>query len=238
MTKIVFVGDSFTRHLFEAFVLILTQDYKFGALKPEGRNVPECADDGQFEEKQCRHFVNFNQVLCGGSVTADLDYGAWPPLTPSHSSYDLAFWSCGAHPVNYDYNTRYGVNDAAVVKTAIFEPLCRGDAALPWLKAGKPKVIWLLQHCRLRPKFPDEREEVVARYNKEAPPALKEVCGFPDDPIDFSFTCDLVHKLSEEANRMTWDGVHWSRAANLIKAQMLLERIALIGNTSSVTASV
>ena len=50
--RILFVGDSYVRHAFVAFVLWLSGDHAAGALKPEHDEL--CEGAGQFEEKVCR----------------------------------------------------------------------------------------------------------------------------------------------------------------------------------------
>ena len=51
-----------------------------------------------------------------------------------------------------------------------------------------------------------------------------EICGFPSIDV-FNFTHALVHQLPTDAANMTWDGQHWARSVNVIKAQHILYSI-------------
>lgn len=231
--SIAFLGDSFMRHAFEAFIMILTGNYDSGALTEDARTSHhECFGEAQFEEKNCRQFVQFTfHNLCGGRVqVAQLHYGAWTELNNGYAGYDVILWSGGAHPVNGDEN-RFGIHNAQAVANFYFDRACRN----PHYKASflpspasptKPRVFWILQHQRLflTSKWGDETEELVQRYNQEASKLIKDMCNIPS--IDtYSFTHQLVHMLPEEAEKLTWDKVHWARSVNLVKVQLILHTI-------------
>jgi hypothetical protein len=69
-----------------------------------------------------------------------------------------------------------------------------------------------------------QRYEDVERYNMEMRAFVEgggcsAHVGFVDV---FNITKSLVHHLRSEAALMTYDGVHWSRTVNLLKAQLIL----------------
>jgi hypothetical protein len=48
-------------------------------------------------------------------------------------------------------------------------------------------------------------------------------CGAHDGFVDvFNITKSLVHHFRSEASLMTYDGMHWPRTVNLLKAQLIL----------------
>lgn len=166
------VHCSFLRHVMEAFVLVLTSDYEFGAMLPAGR-IEACKGDGQFEEKVCRHHVNTNAIVCDGRVTLSLDYGAWPVIGERHAQYDVVFWGGGRHPTNGDYTTRHGVYDPGVVISEVVQPLCRDKQG--WFSSAPQQVYWLQSHLSLKTDlFTDQHPNRVKGYNQVMKTALGE----------------------------------------------------------------
>ena len=231
--RILFIGDSYIRHAFSAFLSTLSTDYEFGGLADEAHTYPHCAGEGQYNVR-CHGLVPENATLCNGSVFAELRYGAWPIWTERDTRYDTLVWGAGNHPPNLDYVLRPGVNNASYIVHAIVEPTCSrtGKYHISWLPkhdaASSPRVFWLATHCRLDIKFPDEVEDRILSYNHAMSRALDDLCGVPTiDTLDM--TCALVHQLPVDAANMTWDSAHWARAVNLLKAQRLLWEITRPG---------
>ena len=225
MRRIAFVGDSYMRHTFQAFLLVLSTDYEYGTMDASGRSKPECAGEGQFEEKQCRMHLPHTAEMCGGAVSLNLTYTAWPRLTDVYANFDVVFYSAGNHALASD-GSRYGLLNASAVQREIFVPLCVTQRPA-WLTnpGTRPKVYWLTLHARLLARFNDEAQALIQKYNFEISQIVDKLCGFPI--IDFfTFTDTLIRQLPGEAENMTWDGMHWSRSVNLIKAQALLRTIS------------
>ena len=88
-------------------------------------------------------------------------------------------------------------------------------------------MFWSGIHMRIDPHHPDEAREHQEEFARQSAEYVKSMCGF--HPIDnFEFTRQLVDEFSDlEVWKMSYDGVHWARAVNLIKAQKLLR--ALVG---------
>lgn len=129
------------------------------------------------------------------------------------------------------------MNDIEVVEKVMFENDC-GSGHITWLPlsenateaARAPRLFWLLPHQRLADPSPesgsDETRDMVRTYAKASIPAIHRQCGKGVGIIDaFNVTQALVDALPAEAKDMTWDGAHWGRAVNLIKAQLILRAL-------------
>ena len=223
MTDIMFVGDSFTKGIFQALILLLSEDFETGSVTPDAPAV--CVGDTQFDGPQCRNYLAAGVQICG--LTLMLDYEPYPRLNASHLDYDAVVWGVGVHPINGDRQARYGVLDADKFANEVLESLCDPDSG-EWAE-GKdhPPVFWSGIHMRIDPHHPDEAREHQEEFARQSAEYVKSMCGF--HPIDnFEFTRQLVDEFSDlEVWKMSYDGVHWARAVNLIKAQKLLR--ALVG---------
>jgi hypothetical protein len=217
----VFVGDSFVRHAYEGLLLVLSGNYEWGAMVEEGREKPECHGEGQFEERTCRHFVAHNKQVCNNEVVLQLVYGAWPTITIQMlDTYDLVLWGAGSHPVDGNYQTRYGVLNATVVRDHVLVPICSSLSSVIAIRRSK-SVLWLGIHMRLAARHEDEAEKEIVRYNREMNVFLANLCNI--EFIDFyQMTKSLALFLAEEAVKMTWDSAHWGRAVNIIKARKII----------------
>ena len=233
--KLLFVGDSYVRHAYEGMLLMLTGDFSSGALNAGSADEhPECLGDGQFEEVACRHHVKTSDTLCDGHVTVALKYGAAPAPDEDDSQWDVIVWGVGNHPVDGNYTTRLGINDAAVYADHMFRRLCHPDTGLSFMRHdgrldtrsphSTRKVFWMSSHCRSAARFNDEQDAKVHRYVVESSRHLWKLCGVPT--IDtYTLTSNLVRFFPEDAQQLSWDGTHWSRAVNLLKAVLVLHAI-------------
>lgn len=217
--RILFVGDSFVRHTFVAFVLWLSGDYAAGALR--SMHAKPCEYSGQFEEKLCRHQLQNSINVCG--VHAALKYGAWPTISRSDlENNNFIVWGGGNHPVDGNYRNRSGVNDADVVRRKKIEPTCR---VLP-LGNVSEKVIWLNTHASLnKSTWSDQTLKKRRSYHDEIPAVLLRSCGINMVASVFRATETLVDAHSSDATNMTYDGMHWSLAINLLKAYAVVNVI-------------
>ena len=220
--KIVFVGDSFVRHAFEAFLDILTGDFMSGALSTSDRFPPKCLGEGQFEEANCRQYVSHQKTVCD-KTDIGLYYGHSPrALDVFPSNPDLIIWGVGNHPVDGNYTTRYGVLNASIVAKEAILPMCTDTRARAALDSRKTRLFWLHLHARLVAYHTDEAVGMVELFNTEICSIMK-TCGAAS--ID-AWTPTLALRQLPEAKNMTWDGVHWGRAVNVLKAHMIITAIA------------
>jgi hypothetical protein len=218
--KIIFVGDSFVRHAYEAFLNILTGDFLTGAYDSKDQVPPVCIGDGQFEESICRHHVTGGKIVCG-DVVVSLYYGGWPRITDVlPQSPNVIIWGVGNHPIDGNYSTRHGVYNASIVASEVLLPMCHNEIVQGMLR--KTKVLWLLQHFRLVDFHEDESVEKVRTYNFQTCKVMNDVCGIKS--ID-TWTPTFLLSHMNEAKNLTWDGVHWSRTVNILKAHMILYSI-------------
>lgn len=196
-----------------------------------------CAGAAQLSEKDCRHYVpTSGDGLCGGAVSARLVYGAYPLLGDDaldtwrglDGSADVVVWGVGAHPTRNDYETRAGVNNATDFARFAVAPVCDASpppfAFLPQSRGVAPRVLWLGQHCRVRWKWEDETNARITDFARDAAAALRARCRV--ETLDTAeATCALVNQRPDDAANMTFDGVHWGLAVNLLKAVKLLHVI-------------
>lgn len=231
--RIFFVGDSFMRHAWQVFLMLLSEDFEFGGTQ----GGAACAGPMQLEEKSCRTAAPYqSNGLCGGSVTGQLYYGAWPLLGKDaienwktlDGNGTVIVWSIGAHPTAGNYETRAGVNNASDFFKHAVEPVCDAEPHplhfMPQTRGVQPRVLWLSQHCRVRWTWPDETNERILDFNARVTASLLEHCHV--ETIDTSeSTCALVRQRPDDAKNMTWDGVHWQIAVNVLKVVSLLHKL-------------
>ena len=224
---ILFVGDSFVRHAFVATALLLSGDYQKGALKSDHDHI--CEYGGQFEEKVCRLQLEYTRSVCGGAVALRHKYQAWPTITQQElNEVDYVIWGAGNHPVNLDYSTRYGVLNASIVGSEKLAPTCKylADSQLQ-------KIFWLDPHARLNSislpwlATPDEQINRLYRFHTEMPGQLFLHCKIPQARFisPWNATFDLIENFRNDAENMTYDGVHWGMSVNLLKADQIIQAI-------------
>ena len=107
--EIIFAGDSFMRHVFEAFILILTGNYNHGAISTE-----ECEGEGQFSLKDCRRSMPDSINVCSNriklstisTISQQCSYfGQCNFKNKTLCREDMILlYSEGAHPANCKYN--------------------------------------------------------------------------------------------------------------------------------------
>lgn len=230
---IVFVGDSYVRHAYEGTALLLSGDFERGAL---GKTVStQCNGDAQFEEKNCRLFISQSIQVCSSKVT--LSYSASSNRPYVSDSTDIVVWGLGNHPINGDYVKRHGVYDADVVAAEVFAPMCDGPKHQHNLtftahisNNAHPRLLWLLPHSRLSDLPGDQSREAIQSFDEHSCMYVRDMCGVSSIDV-YSPTNALVKYHSDEARKMTWDGVHWSRTVNILKAQIILNLIAVISQS-------
>ena len=235
LTTIHMIGDSFVRHAYIALGMVLADDYDEAMLAPDWRArvaVP-CGGDAIFGLKECRPLLRNSVRVChGGRVTLTFkEHGQASPAMLRESS--VVVWGDSNHPVDMNYTSRCGIHDADIFTRAILEPRCPAIVA----QNLSAKLVWLGTHRRLgpvngrwaEPHFDEELESVHA-FLRQLGPVLGCLCGVSRFVDTWGFTSALVRQLpSNESEALTFDGVHWQRAVNVIKAHLLLK--AILGGT-------
>ena len=226
--KILFCGDSFIRHAYQGFILLLTQDYSHGGVINDNNN--ECLDEMQFHEKKCRFKIPDTVNACGGEIQISLRNDNWCTPTFDHDLYlnDVVVWGFGNHPVDGNYETRNGIFNVEVSKNVKLLPFCSRKSPLL-----SDKIIHLTNHVRLDEdmmavNYPDSKFSAVQKFTLEINDFLRNFCNITNIVDTFNMTMELIKQEPEEVlHTMSYDGAHWGRLVNIVKAQMILEQIAL-----------
>ena len=218
--QILFIGDSFVRHAFVAFVLWLSGDYTAGAL--QSPHDIDCEGPGQFAEKKCRAQLKDTVQVCRGQVSYTGRDSAWPTISADDvSNNDYIVWGAGNHGINGvvhfegAFKRRHGVNNAKVLQKYIIAPTCR---AIPRNATMGAKVVWLNTHVRITHRYKDETRPVLQKYHDEMPVVLANECNITKFASVWDLTRALVDYHPDDAAQMTWDGAHWGGVVNLYKA--------------------
>ena len=230
ITRVLFVGDSNVRHAYQAFAMSLSGDYERGGVRHGAQQ--RCTGNGQFEQMPCRREVPSFEA-CGGSVRLELEWRQndhWYLLHPdahSRSRADVIIWytvpphspALGGDILHGRARKHYGNCSATALESVVLSRVCTPEALRQF-----PPVLVISPHLPLHETDPSTLEA----YSRRAAQMLRATCGFM--PVDvYTLTSSLVRMLPrEEANALTHDGGHWSRAVSLWKAQMLLRALDML----------
>ena len=212
-----FCGDSFVRHLYVATLHLLTGNRHNASLWPG--HPPECTRHGQYEEKHCRPWIRPESDVCGGALRVTLDSQNWgvPWQFGRFDSADLVVWSGGNHPPEAGV---LGQHDTAAVARHLLSRICPR-----WTSAQAARVVWVSTHARLGPPVrPGEAYEAIRAFNARMPAVVRAECGVRRHVDVFNMTVRAILRAPEVA-AVTYDGVHWSSAVNLVKARLLLDHL-------------
>ena len=115
-SKIYLVGDSFTRHIYQALLLIFSNDYTCGSLN-NPHNCLNCGNDMQFAESKCSGIKaqsrpyrsvcqndNHNDTIQVSFFDA-FNFKWSPDRVPYEDPGVLLIWSEGSHPPFFNYMT-------------------------------------------------------------------------------------------------------------------------------------
>ena len=232
INRVMFFGDSYMRHIYIAMLLTLSNNYRNAALS---RPIENCEYSKQFDEKECRSILKLSSTVCNSKLR--LQYSSDIPNSNICVPSQLSFWSVGNHPVDYNYNTRHGVNNATAYSNKFKHiELCKtlvrkhttttNSNVQPTDIHSQCLLFWVSTHARFKGAN-DERKEVIKAYNEGmraffADPAH---CGSVRYIDVFNMTASLLRDMYEDAKLLTHDGAHWSIEVNVIKAQILLDSI-------------
>ena len=220
ITKLMFWGDSYIRHIFMAAVLMISDNYKNGALYNK--------DDRKFfyrrqfasEKKQG---VLSGYEACNGTLSMTFGMGKVPSTChPNH----LQLWSEGNHPVWWDYVNRWGVNNHTDYINKFLTPyygLCNKFLS----KVESCNLYWVSTHHRYSVVFPDETPEKVKAFNLGMREFFEDKrCGNKTGYIDvYNMTESLMLNHYSEATLMTEDFMHWGMEVNLLKIQIIMHTL-------------
>lgn len=242
---ILFVGDSYMRHVYVAFMLSLKHNYQDGAL-----NTPhdmKCDFEGQFEEKVCRLQLMFRSALCNGLVHIALKYGAFVfPTLSDLEGNDLVIWSFGNHPIAVKDYTFFNIsqeeeltarsngsqqNNSTFYRETVLPVICpTAPSDLRALMALK--VVYVNTHPQGWNYLPNvtrhsffQTTPYLLHYHQDLPPLLQAMCGVLHQVSVWKEVELLVATPGVQWESLTYDFVHWKLMVNLMKVQKLLLEI-------------
>ena len=223
INRLMFFGDSYMRHIYIAMLLTLSNNYRNAGLSRPNEN---CEYSKQFDEKECRSMLKLSSTVCNSKLR--LMYSFDIPGSNICNPSQLSFLSVGNHPVDYNYNTRHGVNNATIYATKFkHTELCRTLVTKHNFNISMQcPFFWVSTHARFKGSN-DERMEQIKAYNEDMRAFFSDPshCGSVKYIDVYNMTASLLSNMYEDAKLLTHDGAHWSIEVNLIKAQILLNNI-------------
>ncbi|PVD36283.1 hypothetical protein C0Q70_03261 [Pomacea canaliculata] len=211
-----FLGDSFVRHVFTAFLLAARNNETHGAMGP--RTPPElqtsCAGLYMFTEKVCRLHVDSDTTVCNKRVKVKLvyDYKVESAAAAVHTaiinltnvSRSIAFMAFGIHD-------QFEVEK---VRQKLLLPLLH---KMNSSSSSNPKLVWLAYHApgllTSTLDYPWQKPERILQYNQVMGEFLREW----HVPIFEAF--NLTDGIA------SFDGAHYGLGINRVKVQILLNYI-------------
>lgn len=238
--KVLFLGDSFLRHFFGAFKIILSNNVLYGAVSdsPDATSNPitqSCMRDegeGQFSEKLCRDQVLTPGIHCKGTsfqVDSSIEFTMSGTLRQNvHSNYDLIVWGIGNHPFE-----NYGLVNYEAFRKILFPRTCPYNTSARWVEKNTkyPRTFWLPPHMYLSNVFTGRETRNNRRnFAMDTSLSIQEICGIPSLLETFYMTDSLVHteieELSKDLQYLTYDSYHWKRVVNVLKVQLLFNTLS------------
>ena len=216
--EVAFVGDSYVRHAYIAFLSWLNNNYKDASLSSE--HDANCEYELQYSEKECRKQIVGQSTVCDGHTNVTLVYGHAPWITSKVlAKYDMIVWSIGRHPFDGDYTHRVGVNDAHELYYRVFEPYCRSRNATELCD----KVVWLDTHARVKSNHADEAYKEELKFHIETPTWIYRGCNIQRIASVWDATSSLLSFDHASAKNLSFDGVHYGATVNLLKARAVYD---------------
>ena len=141
-------------------------------------------------------------------------------------------WSIGRHPVDGNYVDRTGINDQRVYNDRIIRPACEQLSS-----AQKKKLVWIGGHFRRSFYARDERPEQVWNFERNSGVVLQS-CPGAHVVSAFALTASATRDLPRsDIIAMNFDGQHWGRAVNILKAQLVVKELVAIRAATASTAA-
>lgn len=246
-----FHGDSYMRQIYAGILITLNGNYRNGSIADtdfaRANGAEQCTYQTQFAEKHCGvRSLNHGPSVCDGRVSLDPLLNGVENLNncKAHRNGSIILFSWGNYKVGPG-GGRHGVNDPKAY-SEFFETsgLCPSVRARDEemkkaagglrrkLKIKPPKsqrppcgVYWISTHYRLVAHFPDEKEQIVRRYNEGMRDFFRSgQCG----DINYIDVYNMTASFGEHhsiASKYSYDKVHWGMEVNLLKAQIILNAL-------------
>ena len=193
---------------------------------------PHCEYHRQFYEKKCgTRELNHYGVVCDGKISLDPYLAGLSNL--NHCSNDngtVVLWSFGNYKLG-KYG-RSGVNNATLYQQFFERDICpmikkkSTSITNQSIKKNSCSIWWISTHYRVRAYFPDERPEQVKSYNLGMRSYFDSgSCGNVNYIDVYNVTSSIAATHASEAEKLTYDGVHWGFELNLVKAQIIINAL-------------
>jgi hypothetical protein len=213
--RIIMMGDSFMRHMYEALIMTVTGNYRDSPLI---RSDKSCEYHMLFCEKRCSTTMLLGEkLICDDKISVHASIFSYS-LPGPRTAGDLIFFSEGNHARNGDMRVANNF-------TAYKDHFLYGDSLCSM--AGPPSITtWVSTHARMAPTHEFETSERVRNFNDGMKDfILSGRCG-PIDYIDvYNMTNELISHHEADAAYMTFDKAHWGMEVNLVKIQILLAQV-------------
>jgi hypothetical protein len=176
---------------------------------------------------------------CHDGKDSDRHNLALPTTEQDWGAADTVVWGVGRHtaPASRADPRKFagfGANDAAALQTHILNDMCNTSTQTGRARRAhvQAKLIWLDTLVRTAPPVgPNECPESLAKFHVEMPRALERACGaIPRVASIWDALLTLIQTEGSGWAEMTFDGVHWDMAANLLLADAVLEHMETLRN--------
>lgn len=217
------------RQIYAALLITLNGDYRYGSIA-DPKVSPQCEYQRQFYEKNCgTRQLNHYGVVCDGQIILDPYLNGLGNLNHcSATNGTVALWSFANYKLSR--HGRDGVNNATAYQEFFERDICpalRTSQSVHTGSLDRPcSVYWVSTHYRMKANFDDEKPDIVKRYNEEMRTYFDAgKCGAVNYVDVYNMTARLGVDHPVEAEKMTYDGMHWGMEMNLVKAQIIINAL-------------
>ncbi|PVD36284.1 hypothetical protein C0Q70_03262 [Pomacea canaliculata] len=210
-----FIGDSFVRHVFTAFLLAARNNETHGAMGP--RTPPKlqtsCAGLYMFTEKVCRLHVDSDTTVCNKRVKVKLVYNykvdsaaaaVTAVINLTNVSRSVVFMAYGIH----DHF------DVEKVRQKLLLPLLN---KMNSSSSSNPKLVWLAYHApgllSSPLNYPWQKPERILQYNQVIGQFLRK------------WHVPIFEAFNLTDGTASFDGSHYGLGINRVKVHILLNYI-------------
>ncbi|XP_071117332.1 uncharacterized protein [Haliotis cracherodii] len=214
-SSIHFVGDSLVRHIYTALLLVLSGDMDYGALKSSASQETRSSCRGlyMFTEKVCRINLSYATNLCGGQTRLVMKYYA-------HTQAGRAFLTHVKTITNQTKSlilTGIGIHNGFNITQILPRFIGPVIQDLKPRTSKWPFLIWANTHAPglfKSPSLHHQTRPIMEKFNSE----MVDLMAENDVPVFETF--NLTDWMS------SFDGEHYGRGINVVKANILLHYIA------------
>ena len=212
LSRILVLGESLERHLFQALSIIFSGDYVAGSLKKDtpANKVEMCSGDMQFSERSCRQFASHSTTTCAGKLRMHMkeaynvryaSYGLDAAREYASQQSDLLIAGVGLHD---NLGSPLGVINLYL--KFLLKSLRKARA--------KSTFVWFSVHAvnsKQQPKYRGRQKlEILYEYNEAVEAACEQQ------------RVDYINSMLLTMGQLSYDGVHFESKINLIRGTLFL----------------